>query len=178
MTWPRSLPQLVYAQPVTATYRTLRAAAPLLTSAVWASANQAVYVPLLIPRDFRTSRIAVYHGAAVSGNKDLGIYLPDAEGKPGEALFRLGSTAMAGTSIVVNHSIGPPVYLPRGLVYLAAAFDNTTAQVIRLYAQGTDGENIFTGVFTEAAAFPLPATATPVKTFSAAAIPVLAVEGQ
>jgi hypothetical protein len=147
---------------------------PALSSGAWSSANMAIYTPCYSSRGWWAREIGAYHGSAVSGNKDLGIYLPDAEGKPGDALYRLGSTAMATTNTLVHHSIS--VYVPPGIFYLAMALDNTTGQVIRLVTLAANGENYQTSIFTEASAFPLPATATPSKTPTAANVPVLLTE--
>lgn len=145
-----------------------------LSSGAWSSANLAIYTPCYTRKGFAMRRIGAYHGSAVSGNKDIGIYLPDAEGKPGSRLYSLGSTAMATTNTFVSSSFST-VYIPPGIFYIAMALDNATGQVVRLAALTANGENYQTSIFTEASAFPLPATATPSKTPTAANVPVLGV---
>lgn len=168
-------PGVGYAIANTEMFYRLTAVTPLLTDAVWAAANQAVYTPCYAEEPFRVRGITMFHGSVVSGNIDLGIYAPDAEGKPGARIASIGSTAMATINTVIKHTL--TTRTPRGLFYLGAAIDNTTARVFRVVALGTNGQNYQANIFTQSAAFPLPANATPVKTPTAAAVPVLSVVG-
>ena len=148
---------------------------PLVTSAVWASANQAVYTPIMVPEFARFASLFVYNGAVVNGNVDLGIYLPDSEGKPGARLGSTGATAQAGTSVWQQIAIsGGAKATHKGLLYLACSFSGVTAQVTRMAALTVDGKGPFmASIFTEAAAHPLPANATPNAAGVVAAAPLL-----
>lgn len=147
--------------------------ATLLTSAVWSTANLAVYTPIVLRKPTKISSIEYFVGAAASGNYDVGVYLPDAEGKPGDRLWSSGSKVMAGTNVLIGQSPATPTWV-HGLVYLAMAIDNTTGEVRRLAALTTNGLGVFAGsIFTEAAAFPLPATATPNASPVAVNVPIM-----
>jgi hypothetical protein len=150
--------------------------APLMSSGTWSSANLAVYAPIILPIPTRIGWLFGLNGATVSGNRDMGIYLPDAEGKPGSALFRFGSVAQAFASQAQIHQIPSPFVWAEGLIYVAMAMDNTTGTVIRLAALTTAGSGAaLGGIFTQAAAFPLPATATPSAAGVAVNVPVMGV---
>lgn len=149
---------------------------PLMTSAVWSANNLAVYTPVYIPRRAKFNSVGIFNGSAVSGNFDLGIYLPDAEGKPGARLWHSGSKAQSGTTQIQTTSTNIPAggLDLSGLFYFAVAFDNTTAQVTRI-CTSTIGSNFCLGsIFTEAAAFLLPANATPNAGIVTAAVPYIA----
>lgn len=155
-----------------------RSGKPLLyTQAAWASANQAVYVPIQVRGRVDIDHIGWLVGTTQSGNYDLGIYAPDSEGKPGTRLFSTGSTANPS---FVNPDftfalLSTSLRLVRGLYYLALAISNTTQTVMRSVAGTTVGNaQIMGGVFTQASALPLPATATPSASFVACAVPILA----
>lgn len=150
--------------------------APLVDSAAWPTANLAVYAPIILPELVTGAWLAVYNGAVVSGNFDIGIYAADSEGKPGTKIVSTGSTAQAGTSQWQMVSINK--YLGRGLYFLGVVFDNTTAQVKRVAALTTDGKGPWlASVFTQAAAFPLPASATPSASGVAVPLPYAAIMG-
>lgn len=136
--------------------------APLGTSGAWSSANLAIYTPILVPSPCMADYIYLWHGATAADNYDVGIYAPDAEGKPGTRLVSLGSTAQVGINTFSANNIAD-VWLPEGLAYLACAFNGTTGTVKRVCQTGTALHNTaFTGMFHQVGAFPLPASATPV----------------
>jgi len=144
----------------------------LWTGAAWSTANLAVYTPIYVPKPMSLTQLGVFHGGVVSGNIDVGIFLPDSEGKPGARLVSKGSTAQAGINSLVLHNTAD-VWVD-GLVYLACALDNNTGQLMRLVALAADGSGPNEGsIFTQAAAFPLPANATPNAAGVAANIPVM-----
>lgn len=144
----------------------------LLTAATWSANNLGIYTPVYSPR--RTSLVAmgILNGAAVSGNLDLGIYAAGAEGKPGARLWHSGSTVQAGTTVFQRITIAGGLEVG-GLFYLAASFDNTTAQVGRLAAVAAGSGFCQGAIFTEAAAFALPANATPSTAIVTANVPIL-----
>lgn len=144
----------------------------LLTAATWSANNLGIYTPIYSPQ--RTSLVAmgILNGAAVSGNVDLGIYAADAEGKPGARLWHSTSTPHAGTTVFQRITIAGGLEVG-GLFYLAASFDNTTAQVGRLAAIAAGSGFCQGAIFTEAAAFPLPVNATPSAAIVTANVPIL-----
>ncbi|HEY6009417.1 MAG TPA: hypothetical protein VIU40_13915 [Geobacteraceae bacterium] len=150
--------------------------APLFTSGAWSSGSMAIYTPILVPKAIKIAYAAMINGAVVAGNYDIGIYYPDAEGKPGVKLWSSGSVAQAVVNIMRTRSLtGSGIWVPEGLMYMALAMDGTTGTCVRLCALTTDGSGpIEGGIFTEAAAFPLPATATPSATPVVANVPILA----
>ncbi len=133
-------------------------------SAVWPSANRALFIPFRIYQPITAVKMFTVNGAAASGNIDIGIYNAD-----GTKLVSSGSTAMSGTSAMQVFDITDTQFGP-GLFYLALAVDNVTAAFIR---RGTSGTitNRFAGLLHQASAFPLPATAT-FASYSAAYIPL------
>lgn len=145
----------------------------LMTSAVWSANNLAVYAPIYVRRPVKLSKVGIFNGAAASGNFDVGVYAPDAEGKPGARLWNAGSFGQAGVTQIQTRAIAGGLWIS-GLLYLAAVFDNTTAQVIRLVASASGSGFCLGSIFTQAAAFPLPANATPNAGIVAAAVPYLA----
>ena len=145
---------------------------PILTAAAWSTANLAVYTPIILPKPTKIYALE-YFIASASGNYDIGIYLPDSEGKPGDRLWASGSKAMAGADVLIGQSPASPVWA-HGLVYLALAVDNTTGQVRRLAALTTNGLGVYAGsIFTEASAFSLPASATPNASPVAVNVPIM-----
>lgn len=150
--------------------------APINSSQAWAVANQAVYVPIYAPEPWQPGSIVLLNGASVSGLFDVAVYVPDSEGKPGTRIWHSGLVLQNLPNIRQSATVaaggGNPV-VPAGLAYLALAFDNTTATIIAIASLTTDGKNILAGIFTEASACPLPATATPVITPTACKVPLL-----
>lgn len=176
--WPhrgRSPRFVAYAQSVSNTENWYRQTglAPILSSAVWTAANLAIYTPVILPKPCRPYSVEFWHGAAASGNYDLGIYAPDAEGKPETRLWSSGSKPMVVTESLSGQSPPSTLWI-QGLVYLAMSLDNATGQVRRLAALTTNGLGVYGGsIFTETAAFPLPATATPSAVPAVANVPIL-----
>lgn len=161
----------------TAEWWLARSGKPLLfTQGAWASANQAVYVPIQVRGRMDVDHIGWVKGTTASGNYDVGVYAPDSEGKPGVRLFSTGAQANSAflNPEVESVILGTPLTLVRGLYYLALAISNTTQTIVRAYAGTTaGGALIMGGVFTQAAALPLPATATPSAAFVACQVPIL-----
>lgn len=125
--------------------------ASTFASAVWPSANLAMFFPFVITRRRNYVRAMVANGATVAGNVDIGIYALD-----GTRLFSTGSTAQAGTSqaqtITVDWTLDPGIY------HLALALSSATATVIR---SSPDLQDLRLGGAKQmASAMPLPASAT------------------
>jgi hypothetical protein len=118
------------------------------------AANLAIYVPfyLTVPIIFKTA--GWHNGSVVSGNIDVAIY-----GAKGTRIVSTGSTAQSGTTTSQQVTLASPIQLGAGLYFLAIAVDNTTTQ---LFAMGFGGLGFCqgSGMFQQASAFPLPATAT------------------
>jgi len=130
--------------------------AAALASAVWPSANLALFFPFTVTgraaeRPVAITGFILMNGAAVSGNVDIGIY--DALGN---RLASVGSTAQAGTTAPQRISLSVPLQLRPGRYYLAIAIDNGTGATVSSApsAQALRGA----GVRSRAASFPLPAS--------------------
>lgn len=122
-------------------------------SAAYPTASLAIFVPFVLAKPILVKKLWCYNGTAVSGNVDVGIY-----DEQGTRLCSSGSTAQAGTSTLQEFNITDTVIGP-GLFYLAIALDNTTGTLFR----GTVTTVALLkqlGMFQQASAFALPATAT------------------
>lgn len=134
----------------------------LAASAIWASgtypaANRAYFFPFSTEEPFTIRLLGLINGATVSGNFDLGLYLPN-----GTRIASTGSTAQAGVSAKQTVDI-TDVLMSSPHWYLALAFDNTTATIQRVNTGGPLADAILLsglGLQTMETAFPLPATAT------------------
>lgn len=125
-------------------------------SAVWVGTNVALYMPFTLQRPAIAYRLWIANGAAVSGNFDIGLF-----DMAGNKLVSSGATAQSGTSVRQVLDITDTL-LPRGTTWLGLSFDNVTATTLRsnpnaLYLAAL-------GVYQEASAYTLPATATYVRT--------------
>ena len=126
-----------------------------IASAVWPSANLAIFIPFTLPEASTALAMFSYNGATASGNLDVGLYKAD-----GTKLVSMGSTAQSGTSRLQTLDITDTV-LPAGeLLYLAMAMDNATGTTFRLTGSANVGQLRACGVMQQASAFPLPSTAT------------------
>jgi hypothetical protein len=124
----------------------LAAGAPVST--VWA-ANIALYVPFILRAPSTAVKLWAMNGTVVSGNIDMGIYLPD-----GTKKVTMGSTAQAGTSAIQVFDIAD-TSLAAGKYYLGVALDNSTGTL----SQWTVSTTHALGVLLQAATFPLPSPA-------------------
>lgn len=156
--------------------------APGLTAVTWTTANLAIYTPVLVDSVVKVDFLGVLNGNVQAGLFDLGIYLPDDEGKPGILLCETGQQVQKAPSNYFQDipastfPVGSEVWLGPGLYYLACVFNGTTATVLQLAALTTDGLGPIAGsIFTQATAFPLPAYATPNAGAVAANVPVLCI---
>jgi len=122
-------------------------------SATWPTANLAIFVPFMLYEQFIAVKMAIYNGAAVAtDNADAGIYLPN-----GTKVVSSGSLATAGANAIQELDITDTTLAP-GLYYMALALAGITGAI---FATAPSFEHCrSSGIFTMAAAFPLPATAT------------------
>jgi hypothetical protein len=120
--------------------------------AAWPTADLAIYTPVIVRSRVIVTKLWLASGSTGTGNYDIGLY--DAGGT---ALLRRGSTAKPATTTeevwdCTDTTIGP------GLFYFAVACSNNTDT---FYRQAPAAPMITAlGVYSEAAALPLPATAT------------------
>lgn len=135
----------------------LLSAAGLLFSVAgtWASANLALYIPILVRTPVTIYQLAWANGATLGSNVDVGVY----DGSSKTRLVSTGSTAQSGSSALQAVDVADtPV--PPGLHYLAMAMDtNTPGQVNRANLTTGIGGRL-SGIAQQALAFPLPSTAT------------------
>jgi hypothetical protein len=122
------------------------------TSGAYPASNRALYIPFRLTRPFTVKTLFAVNGATASGNIDVGVY-----DSAGTRLVSSGSTAQAGTNAIQEFDVADTL-LGVGQFYLALAMDNTTGTLFRVALS-----HLFLipqGVAQQAAAFPLPATAT------------------
>lgn len=136
----------------------LLASSTAVASAVWPTANRAFYLPVCLAQPITIIRLFVANGTAVSGNVDVGVYLPDSNNLPGTKLISSGSTAQAGTSVCQYFDVAD-TGCPAGLIWLALACNNTTAQ-FQKHAPNLTTATAF-GMLMQDTAFALPSSATP-----------------
>lgn len=134
-------------------------------SATYPSANMAVFMPFAIAGPYLVRKVYWANGTAVAGNVDVGVYSWD-----GTRLFSAGSTAQAGTTAIQSVDITDYLLTP-GSYYLALACSSLAATFFRI-SPGTSMVQSW-GMANQAAALPLPATAT----FATAAQPFVALFG-
>jgi hypothetical protein len=119
----------------------------------WPSANLAIYVPFFLQVPAKIQLAFWQNGSTtVSGNIDVGVY-----GAKGTRLASIGSTAQ--TPANSGQSAALSVQLGTGLFFMAIAMDNTTGTLAAM-SLGSLPLYISSGIFQQASAFPLPATAT------------------
>lgn len=121
-------------------------------SAGWPVANQAAYMPLVLSRQITVKKLWAANGSNATGNVDIGIY-----DEFGVRIVSTGSTARAGTNTlqaidIADTTIGP------GRFYLALVCSSTSGAFFR-GSTGAYKPQLF-GMYVEASALPLPATAS------------------
>lgn len=120
----------------------------------WPSANLAIYVGFAIPFPFKVKSVFWANGTTVTGNADVGVYSFGSTTR----LFNLGATARAGASDIQPVNLGTPFLLGPGSYYMALT--NTTTGSFFRWTFGTLSDARMTGLYQQATANPLPATAT------------------
>jgi hypothetical protein len=122
------------------------------TAAAMTAANDAIWVPFVLPKRLTVSRVRIGEVAVSSGNIDVGIY--DAAGTaPNARLVSSGSVACPAAGAQKDVTVAATAIGP-GLYFLALAANNTTAQFRRYFDIGV------AGVYRGTGQFPLPATAS------------------
>jgi hypothetical protein len=121
-------------------------------SATWPANNLAIYVPFTLWEPFTVAHLAWINGAAVSGNVDMGIY-----DEAGTRLTSTGATAQSGTNAIQTVGI-TDITLGPGLYYMAMSLSSAVGTIFRNAPTAYLSE--MSGVYEEASAHPLPATAT------------------
>lgn len=128
-------------------------------------------VPFVVWEPFTVKRLALYNGATVNGNFDIGVYSGDQSTK----LVSTGSTAQSGASAYQGVNVTVTTLAP-GNYWVAYATSSTTQTIFR-WAGGSNWTPI-SGAMTQTVAagggVALPASLTLV-TASAAGMPFLQV---
>lgn len=142
-----------------------------LSAQAWSAANTAYYVPFELSENRTVTKVSFMKGA-VAGNVNCALYDEAADGSPGAIIgSALGSTAVsAGANEAQDLNIGDQA-LAAGRYYLALVFDTVTTLTVSQYTV-TAAYAGLTGIYTEASAFTLPATATPVPLTGTAKCPI------
>lgn len=122
------------------------------TGGAWPVAETAIYVPLAVRSPSIVKKIWFAGASTGTGNYDIGLY--DAAGVK---LLAKGSTAKTTAGVEVVWDCTDTFILP-GVYYFALVSDSATDTFLRL--QPTAPLPVALGIWTEASAFPLPATAT------------------
>lgn len=122
-------------------------------SAVWPSANRALYLPFELWEAATVTQMSILNGTVVSGNMDVGIY--DAAGS---RLVSSGSIARANASDLQVVDLADTALDP-GLYYMALAISTGSDNVFRWSGVATQWMRV-SGIQQEDSALPLPATAT------------------
>ena len=123
-------------------------------SAVYPTANLAIYLPFGLATIIKVTKLWWYNGATLSGNVDVGIY-----DSAGRRLISTGSTAQAGTASRIQAVDVTDTLIGPGDFYLAIAASATTVTLFRIALGNALFGKAF-GILQQATAFPLPATAT------------------
>lgn len=122
-------------------------------SAVYPSANLALYVPFYMQVPGVVTQMFTANGSTAGNNVDVGIYSAD-----GTRLVSSGSTAQSGTSVEQIYNITDTLLGP-GVFYMAVAMDGTTG-TLRRVTPGAAPIMTMLGMAQQATAFALPAVAT------------------
>lgn len=140
-------------------------------SAAYPAANRALFFPFRLYLPFTATRMFSFTGATVAGTNhiDFGIYTLN-----GNLIVSTGSTLLVGANTVQAVAFAAATPLNPGTYYMAIATDGTdtffrksvNAQIERII-----------GKYQQAAAFPLPATAT-FATPASAYVPIVGISDQ
>jgi hypothetical protein len=118
-------------------------------------ANSAVYIPMTLPWAYPVNRVWWVNGSTVaSANCDFGIYTVS-----GNRIYSTGSTAQGSASVPQFVTPSTPFILDPGNYYFAWTCDSTTSHAFAV-AITTAAQGSMIGLYSQATALPLPATAT------------------
>lgn len=123
-----------------------------VASAVWPSANQAIYVPFVVGFPITAVKMFTSNGASAAGNTDIGIY-----DRTQNRLVSMGPTAQSGTSAIQSFDITDTLLLP-GVYYMALSSSSTSATFLRSSIAVATLRAM--GVLSQASAGTLPSPAT------------------
>jgi hypothetical protein len=137
-------------------------------SALWPTANLALFIPFTITTPYLVRKVWWANGAAVNGTTDVGIYTLG-----GTLLTSSGATTQAGTTVIQSVTLGTAFLLTPGSYYMAmSASTGTTCQYFRLGISVPFSN--FTGMAQMATAHALPAAAT-LATLATAYLPIFGI---
>lgn len=120
----------------------------------WGTANQAVYLPFVLPWEYPIARVFWVNGSTTTGNGCAAIYTPG-----GKQLYTTGSVARTPASGLQWTNLSTPLILPPGAYYFGLSINATTTAVfgsISVTAAIARGM----GIKQQASALPLPDPAT------------------
>lgn len=137
-----------------------------VTSSTWPAANRAYFVPIRVHAPTTITNMFIVNGTVASGAVDVGIYAEN-----GILIVSSGSTAQVGTTATQTFDIADTLLAP-GSYYLAMSQDGTAGTTQR-YTPSLALARML-GVVIQAAAFPLPASATFVTSVGNAAPSIFA----
>ncbi|HEY6021438.1 MAG TPA: hypothetical protein VIY48_16485 [Candidatus Paceibacterota bacterium] len=120
------------------------------SSAAWSTANRAIMIPFRLFKPATAYKMGIMNGSVTSGNFDMGIY-----DIAGTLLGSTGSTLQSGANVLQEVALTAPVLLGAGYFYMALAFNNNTAQILRRSHNNDICHGM--GIYQDASAFPLPA---------------------
>jgi hypothetical protein len=135
------------------------------TTAAWPAANRALYIPFKLPQTVLLGSVSFFT-AASAGNFDAAIY-------DSACATQLVAQGSAAASTGKNTwTLTTPYLLEAGTrYYLGLVCSSTSTTALRYIGQSAQAQRL-AGYAQEAAALPLPATATPAQ-FATAYIPVV-----
>lgn len=121
------------------------------TSGSWV-ANQAIYLPFVLPWRYPFRRVCWMNGGLQSGSIDVGIYTVN-----GGRIWSNGGVAAAGGNQLQYVTPASPVLLSPGRYYFAMAQSGNGT----MWGCNADASRVRTaGLYWQASAYPLPASAT------------------
>jgi hypothetical protein len=138
-------------------------------SATWPADDLALYVPFSLNRPMLAVKVWWFNGATLGADADVGIYSFD-----GTRLVSAGATAQSGTNQIQIVDI-TDTRLGAGDFFMGLSLSVATATVLRSTVTGAYLLRAL-GMFEEAGANPLPATAT-FATLTQAYIPFFGISG-
>lgn len=123
-------------------------------SATSPTANQAIYVPIVVTTTATFTRGFWWNGSAPGGNTCVGLYTPD-----GTRQATTGSVASSGASAIQSAAFAASYVATPGIYYMAIQFSAATVNGTSGYGPSLLFRMI--GLYTQAVgSFPLPASAT------------------
>jgi hypothetical protein len=122
-------------------------------SAVYPSANLAIYVPFYLLTPCTVAQVFWYNGATQTDSVDFGIYSAD-----GRQLLHTGAIALSGANALQTVDV-TDTQIGEGLNWMAIAQNGTTGALFAV-ALANIGLTCLTGIYQQGTAYTLPATAT------------------